>query len=429
MRWLIALGLCLGLTLGSIANAAEPKLLSDPAKQDNADRALVFVHGLLGDPTDSFGNWPQLIAQDQTELPDHGKISDFAVYSVDYQADFESHIKLDNAAVGVASDLAASTIFRRHRHVWFVAHSMGGLILKRVLSLWSLEQKSLFIDRTMAVVLLGVPSAGAPLADFLQSYGVGNVATAFGWNGGLLVDLATRGGSYLDSLETNWTVLRRLRNTGLERRFKPIFACGYEEKPEVDRSMWLAAVSLLSGRPDIGVIVPNLFAGSCEEPRHFSVKHTELIKPKNAGDSIYIWLRSIITQSIVAAGRESRIEISTGPPSSEPGPIIASVAERAAFMNKALDTANLDWATGLPKDPERIVFADDQSAHLAQQLVLRDGSFRGSTKLVTWQRAAASNTCLVVGHSPNRLTISLTVKNAVVECPGGAIVCQGKTCN
>ena len=50
--------------------AAEPVLLSDSAKVMDQDRALVFVHGLRGNPNDSFGNWPQIIAADQTDLPD-----------------------------------------------------------------------------------------------------------------------------------------------------------------------------------------------------------------------------------------------------------------------------------------------------------------------------------------------------------------------
>jgi triacylglycerol esterase/lipase EstA (alpha/beta hydrolase family) len=428
--WMTALGLCLGLSLGLPASAAEPKLLSDATKVGDADRALVFVHGLLGSPTGAFGDWPLLIARDQTELPDHGRMSDLAIYAVDYAADFQTRTKLDDVAVGVARDLAASQIFRRHRHVWFVAHSMGGLVLKRVMNLWALEQKSLLIDRIAATVLLGVPSAGAPLADLAQSYGVGNVATAFGWDGALLADLTTGGGSYLDGLETDWTALRRSRDTGLQRRFTPIYACGFETKPEIDRGFWSIVLPMFFGATsDIAVIVPKLFAGSCEERRAFPVKHTELIKPKTDGDAVYSWLRDLIVRSIVAGGQEMRVEITTGPPLLEAGIITSNLAGRIAFMNEELDSANYDRATGLPKNPERIIFADDKSAQLAQRLVLRDGNFHGSTKLAAWQRVAASNTCLVVGWPPNRLTVILTVKDEVIECPGGATVCRGKSCN
>ena len=61
------------------ARAAAPKLLSNPSTVERADRALILIHGLLGSPVDSFGNWPAIIANDHTQLPGHGEMSDFAV--------------------------------------------------------------------------------------------------------------------------------------------------------------------------------------------------------------------------------------------------------------------------------------------------------------------------------------------------------------
>src|ERR1700722_6296947 len=99
---------CLWLVLLSptISYSAQPVLLSDPSKVSDQDRALVLVHGLLGSPTDSFGKWPKVISADQTDLPDHGKVSGLAIYAVDYQADFRTRTKLDDVAKGVADDLA-----------------------------------------------------------------------------------------------------------------------------------------------------------------------------------------------------------------------------------------------------------------------------------------------------------------------------------
>ena len=142
------------VTGATLAFGAEPKLLSAAETATNSDRALVFIHGLLGSPDDTFASWPQIIAADNTQLPDHGKVSDFAIYSVDYEADFQSQAKLDQIAVGVSRDLAASEIFKRHRHVWLVAHSMGGIVLKRTLTLWEHERKDVLTDRVLAVGLL-----------------------------------------------------------------------------------------------------------------------------------------------------------------------------------------------------------------------------------------------------------------------------------
>ncbi|MEJ8860018.1 alpha/beta fold hydrolase [Variovorax robiniae] len=119
--------------------------MSDPGRVAQADRAIVFVHGVLGAPGESFGGWPNIIAHDGTTLPGHGKVSDFAVYAVDYEADFKSSVKLDDVAIGVSRELAASQIFKRHRHVWLVAHSMGGLVLKRSMVRWLIEKKEVLL--------------------------------------------------------------------------------------------------------------------------------------------------------------------------------------------------------------------------------------------------------------------------------------------
>jgi pimeloyl-ACP methyl ester carboxylesterase len=176
------IALVIALLLGSLATAkaAAPRPLSDPSKVENADRALLFIHGLLGSPIDSFGNWPAIIANDHTQLPGHGEISDFAVYAADYVSDFSSKEKLDDVANGVAHDIEASDIFKRHRHVWIVGHSMGGLVLKRIIALWTLQKKTLFLDRILGVGLLGTPSAGAPLADLAKQYSVDSIASTFG---------------------------------------------------------------------------------------------------------------------------------------------------------------------------------------------------------------------------------------------------------
>ncbi|EHK54478.1 esterase/lipase family protein [Allomesorhizobium alhagi] len=423
------------LTYIQTSFAVEPKLLSAPATAQNADRALIFVHGLLGAAEGSFANWPEIIADDDTELPGHGKLSDFAVYSVDYQADFLSQAKLDEVAVGVSRDLAASQIFRRHRHVWLVAHSMGGLILKRSLTLWVQERKELLIDRIMAVGLLGVPSNGAPLADLVKKHGIDRIALTFGWNGALLEDLTTNSGSYLTSLETNWEGLKRNRDTGEPRRFTPVISCGYEEKPQLAGSDWWGGRvwDALVGSVIDSTVVPDLFAKTaCHDRRHFSVRHTDLIKPTDQNDTVHVWLRNLIITSITKGASENRVELSTRPPSARSseatGRVDFNLYDRVATLNQGHDVRNLDQQTGLSTHPERIVFANSPSEEQANSLVLRGGPFLGSTLLDAWYAAAAKNTCLKVEASVDRLKIILAVDGKTVQCSGGAMVCKGQSC-
>ena len=418
MRWVATVFLMLGWGF-SAASAKEPLLLSKPTTADNADRALVLVHGLLGSPSQSFGKWPQLIASDDTHLPGHGKISDFAVYAVDYEADFASRSTLEDLAKGVSGDLEASPIFRRHRHIWFVTHSMGGLVLKRTLALWKLRGKTVLLDRIIGVGMLGVPSAGAPLADLAATGGIGAIATYFGWNGGLVQDLTTDAGQrFLDSLENDWIAIKETRDSGAIRKFTPIFNCGYETKPE------LRIVEIVFG-PKYGTIVPKLFATSaCDDKRGFPVSHTELTKPDDLRAPVHGWLRDLIVRSVTGAVQEQRDAITTAPE------VPSYVASRVERSNEELEPANLDRATGLPREPERIDFADDRSRAIASKLILRGGPFYGGTKSDLWEAIAKKNTCIETKVSPNRLLITLVIRDETLTCRGGqSFVCANQACN
>ena len=422
------------VTGATLAFGAEPKLLSAAETATNSDRALVFIHGFLGSPDHTFASWPQIIAADNTQLPDHGKVSDFAIYSVDYEADFQSQAKLDQIAVGVSRDLAASEIFKRHRHVWLVAHSMGGIVLKRTLTLWEHERKDVLTDRVLAVGLLGVPSKGAPLADTAKKFRVDQLASTFGWDGRLLAELSTNSGSYLDSLETDWLAMKRNRETGLQRRFTPVISCGFEEKPQLSAGtgvwwLWDVAANLVHDT----TVVPNLFTSTaCDVARGFSVRHTDLTKPQRASDSIHLWLRDLIILSITQGRQEERVQLTTRPPSvnqSVPGRVDFNLFDRVEVLNQSLEPQNLDRQTGMPINPEHTVLGDPTSEQRAKLLVLRGGPFTGSTLLEAWQSAASKNKCLGLTNSANRLTITLTITDQVVQCVGAANVCKGQTCD
>lgn len=413
---LVAL-ICIGIVA---ANAREPVLLSAPATATDADRALVLVHGLMGSPLQSFGKIPQLVGSDTSPLPGHGKMSDLAVYAVDYEADFSSRGSLEDVARGVADDLAASEIFRRHRHVVFVTHSMGGLVLKRTLALWLLQRKTVLLDRILGVGMLGVPSQGAPLAKLVAGGHVGDVATLLGWNGGLVKDLSTdEGERYLSALETDWMAVKALREGGSIRKWTPLVLCGFETKPE-SRVLELALGS------EYGTIVPRLFTSSaCDETRPFSVSHIQLPKPEDEKAPVYVWLRDLIRRSIASGLQEQRDELTTAPTA-----MLSFMTTKVELSNDELEPASLDRATGLPREPERIDFADGKSRELAAKLVLRGGPFHGSTKSDLYEAVSKRNTCVHVVFSTNRMVITLAVEGETKSCRDGqAIVCGNQSCD
>jgi len=420
MRVRVLLLLIASLTT-QCALAAEPLSLSKATTVANADRALVLVHGLGGDPKSSFGVWPELIAHDSTALADHGKLSDIAIYAVDYTAEFKSMSTLEEVATGVAADLAASSIFRRHRHVWFVAHSMGGLVLKRTFALWKLEGKTVLLDRVMGVGMLGVPAAGAPLADLVTALSLQKVATLFGWNGGLVKDLTTDSGTrYLDSLETDWMSIRTARTSDPARRTTPYVSCGYETKPQAGTVGGVLPQSLVT-------MVPKLFTSSiCDDKRGFPVRHTDLTKPTYDGESTHLWLRAFFLRSALEGFKEQRVSLTTAPPSQ----VASFILGRVKHSNKALEARNLDTATQLPVQPELIVFADEKSEELAAKLVIGGGEFNAATEADLWEAIGRFNKCLVVVPTPNRLRISLKVTEQVSRCgSGNVLVCSGQRCD
>ncbi|MEJ8859901.1 hypothetical protein WKW79_35500 [Variovorax robiniae] len=263
------------------------------------------------------------------------------------------------------------------------------------------------------------------------------MATTFGWNGELVKDLTTDGGSYLDALESDWMAVKRWRETHDPRRFTPLISCGFETKPEVERGSWSNLGVMMLGalfRKDIDTtVVPKLFTSSaCDDRRPLSVKHTALIKPMSDGDSQHLWLRELITNSLVLGMQEQRASVTTSPPSARSSPlgvVAFNLADKVDFMNQDLAPDKLDRATGLPLNPERIDFDDDKSRTLATRLVLRGGPFYGSTKLDAWEAAAKKNTCLKLDQSPNRMAITLSIKGEILKCGGGATICAGQTCN
>jgi pimeloyl-ACP methyl ester carboxylesterase len=384
---------------------------------DDQDRAIVFFHGIFGDPKSTFAEWPAIIASDVTPLPDHGRVADLAVYSVDYVAYFKTKAKLDDVAIAVAADLASSSVFRRHRHVFFVAHSMGGLVLERTLLYWRQQGKDVLIDRVQGVALLGVPSSGSPLADLASKYRAGPVAGWLGWDSNLLTDLTSNGGSYLDSVESGWEAFRDQRQKDDRTRFTPLVRCAFEEKPQV---------SLV----DVSYVVPKLYASTaCVDRLGFPVTHIDLVKPKDQNDSIHIWLRDLLVRAIVLSFKEPRDELTTAPPPVVMAtPVPQNLLGRVNFLKQASDPDNLDAATGLPREPESIDWADKDSASRAETLVLRGGPFIGPTITDVLLKAAKANTCLTVMPSKNRLSLKIAVTAGVRKCEGLATVCDDLAC-
>src|ERR1700693_5524627 len=116
---------------------------------------LVFVHGFSGDPSKTWGQFPDFIDADS-------RLNDWDILSIGYTTRLVPDIvgiwsadaPLDRLAL-LLSTIASTPPLSDYRSLAIVAHSMGGLILQRAL----LDCPEL-LTRTSHVLLYGTPSGG-----------------------------------------------------------------------------------------------------------------------------------------------------------------------------------------------------------------------------------------------------------------------------
>jgi triacylglycerol esterase/lipase EstA (alpha/beta hydrolase family) len=176
---------------------------SSPDAQDlfvrkrGTDKIAIFVHGILGDPRGTFTNaatkkfWPELIADDSD-------MDAFDVISLSFDADVTSKMSLEQIATMVRVTLEDRHILSDYDEIYFITHSMGGLVVKRLLlDLW--QARSPVLEQQISgVIFISTPAKGANAADYLEI-----LNRMVGMRP--LVDLRTYdANTYLQILENQW---------------------------------------------------------------------------------------------------------------------------------------------------------------------------------------------------------------------------------
>ena len=102
-------------------------------RQDHRDSVIVFVHGLLGDSQATWTNpttkayWPMLMKNDPY-------FKDFDLFVVGYPTGFFNKSYTDTELIAVfRRELDAAGIFEKYKRVYFLCHSMGGVIVRAYL--------------------------------------------------------------------------------------------------------------------------------------------------------------------------------------------------------------------------------------------------------------------------------------------------------
>lgn len=263
-------GILLGALLGSCSpddSGPHPNDTSAYFKKSNDnDKVIVFIHGVLGNHQGTWTNsqtgssWPDLIKDD----PD---LAGFNVFTVGY---FSPPIgrasNIEELATRIVDQLDRKGIFEEHGEVFFIAHSMGGLITKRMLVGINTPLQSEKLRQVKSVFFFSTPSQGAKVADLAvwlsKNPQFGDMRPA---------DLNT----FLQGLENQWQALLRERER-LEEKY-PIAFCAYETQGTGPAT-----------------VVNRLYAATrCDEaPYPIDLDHFELVKPVSREADSYDWVKA-----------------------------------------------------------------------------------------------------------------------------------------
>lgn len=132
-------------------------------RKNNTKNAIVFVHGFGGDPSTTWGSFPDFLGATQV-------LDGWDIYSLGYASklapDFRG-IWSGNPSINTIADYLYTRAhvgeLEQYEALTFIAHSMGGLAVQRAL----LDHKDL-LRRTTHVFLFGTPSNGLQKASWFK---------------------------------------------------------------------------------------------------------------------------------------------------------------------------------------------------------------------------------------------------------------------
>ncbi len=284
-----------GALTNTATSTAEFSVLFGP---QSSKRLIVFVHGVYSDPANAWTNrsgvsWPDLIKGDE-------KFQDYVVATYHYDTPgFSRTSTIEEIAVRMSRQIEDKGVFERFNEVYFIAHSMGGLLVKRVLVELNRPAQIEKLRKVKAALFIAVPTQGsnpAELASFLSANPqIANMKP---------VDL----NAFLQGLENQWQNLMRDRQASpFPRSF-----CAYETKPTYGT-----------------VIVSRVYAATYCDQNQFPVdeNHLDIVKPVSRASTIYDWVRArILAASILAQGPRLQFALWKTPHNYKSGLLIRPLA-------------------------------------------------------------------------------------------------------
>jgi hypothetical protein len=248
------------------------RALSLSFKPESSQKLIVFVHGVFGDPFVAWTNrsgvsWPDLIKQDK-------QFQDFTVAIYHYDSPYLQRTSSINEIAGrMLRQLEDEGVFEKYKEIYFIVHSMGWLVVKRVLVDLNRPNQTAKLRKVKAVLYISTPAQGADMAE---------VGSWLSVNPQLRDMRPADFNTFLQTLEDQWQNL--LRDRGSERF--PHSFCTHETKPTHGI-----------------IIVSRVYASTFCDQNSFAVDadHANIAKPESVESDIYVWARARILQTSVLA--------------------------------------------------------------------------------------------------------------------------------
>jgi pimeloyl-ACP methyl ester carboxylesterase len=236
-------------------------------RADKRQRVLVFVHGLYGDSTGTWTcargvYWPALLLNDPV-------FQGFDIYVVGYETPYTGNrMSIDELVGNINQRLIHDRVFSDHKNVMFVSHSLGGLIVQRLLLTYRQ-----YATQVPFIYFYSTPETGAQIVTFARLFSADPLLASLIPGDDIL---------YLTNLENEWR----------EARFGIKRYCAYERKSTN------------------GVFVVERLSGTrgCDSAMAIPEDHAGIVKPCTQSADAYIALRNAIASQKTNAPEPDRLQ-------------------------------------------------------------------------------------------------------------------------
>jgi internalin A len=218
---------------------------------------IVFVHGVLGDARSTWTNevtkayWPDLIKNDPS-------FDGFDIFVVSYPSRLlQSSYTVDELVDVMRRDLDSAGIFAKHKHVYFLCHSMGGLVVRGYLTRY--QPKA---SQVPMIYFFSTPTTGTQIANFVA---------LLSDNRQLSGVLPVHANEYLDSVRKDW----------LAAQFPIASYCAYETQDTYG----------------VRVVTEESATDLCNRPLDpIDANHIDIVKPRDTKDGPYVAFQNAVSE-------------------------------------------------------------------------------------------------------------------------------------